>query len=109
MDVGSPGAPGPNEVLAAMNITAEDVDVCWVGFRDADERYQTIPRSDATIEIVMLPRLAVVVESLSKCGQYRVPRERRRRTNLSSDDNIVDSGAEWFDEFIMDLRILVVF
>lgn len=56
-----------------MNVTTEDVDVgLRVGPWDADERYKSVPRSDATVEVVMLPGLAVMGEGLGKCGQHRM-------------------------------------
>jgi len=73
VDIGSPSTPGSDKILATMNVTPEDVDVgLWVGPWDADERYKSIPRSDATIEMVMLPGLAVMGEGLGECGQHRV-------------------------------------
>ena len=56
-----------------MNIATEDVDVgLWVGLWDANERYKSVPRSDAAVEVVMLPGLAVMGEGLSECGQHRM-------------------------------------
>lgn len=72
MYIGSPGTPGSNKVLTAMDIATEDIDVCpGVGLWDANERYQTIPRSDAAVEVVVLPGLAVMVESLRKIRSAR--------------------------------------
>ena len=71
MNIGCPGTPGSDEILAAMNVATEDADVgFWVGLRDANERYKTIPGSDATIEVVVLPGLAMGVERLSEHHQH---------------------------------------
>ena len=67
MDVGRPCTPGANEILAAMDVATEDIDVgFWVVLRDANERNQAIPGSDATVEIVVLPGLAMMGEGLSE-------------------------------------------
>ena len=73
VDVGRPGTPGSNKVLATVNVPTEDVDVgLRVGLGNTDERYEPVPRSDAAVEVVMLPGLAVMGEGLSECDQHMV-------------------------------------
>ena len=73
MNVGCPGTPGSDEILATVNVAAEDVDVgIRVGLRDTNERYETIPGSDATVEVVVLPGLTTKGERLSENRQHEV-------------------------------------
>jgi len=70
VDVGCPGTPGSDEILATVNVAAEYVDIgSWVGLWDANERYESIPRSDTTIEVVVLPGLTMMGEGLKKHSQ----------------------------------------
>jgi len=73
VDVGRPGTPGSDKVLATMNVPTEDVDVgLRVGLWNANKRYKSVPRSDAAVEVIMLPGLAVMREGLSECDQHMV-------------------------------------
>jgi hypothetical protein len=67
VDVGGPGTPGSDEVLAAMNVASEYIHVgCGISLRDPNEGYQAVPRPDTAIEVVVLPGLAVIVEGLDE-------------------------------------------
>lgn len=70
MDVGCPGTPGSDEIFATMNVATEDVNVgLRVGLLDTNEGDKAVPRSDAAVEVIMLPGLAMLGEGLSKGGQ----------------------------------------
>ncbi len=59
--------PVPNKVLVAHKITTEDDDTqFWHKCGLANERDETIPTANATVEPIMLPRLAMAVNGLSK-------------------------------------------
>lgn len=67
MDVGRPGTPGSDKILATMDVTAEDIDIgVWAGPWDADERYKAIPGPDAAVKVVVLPGLAMMGEGLDE-------------------------------------------
>ena len=83
MNVGCPCTPGSDKILATVDVATEDVDVgVWVGLRDANERYETIPRSDAAVEVVVLPGLAMAGEGLGKRDQ-RNGRGRKKEKRTS--------------------------
>lgn len=53
-----------------MDIATEYVDVgLRVRLWDTNEGYKAIPRSDATVEVVVLPGLTMMGEGLSERGQ----------------------------------------
>jgi len=83
VDIGCPGTPGSDEILATVNVAAEYVDVgSRVGPWDANERYETIPRPDTTVEVVVLPGLAVMGEGLNECSQQEARgRKNNKRTS----------------------------
>lgn len=73
MNVRRPGTPGSNEILATVNVATEDVYVIlWVRLWDAYKRHQTIPRSDPSVEVIILPGLAMTGEGLSERNQHKV-------------------------------------
>ena len=50
-----------------MDVATKDVNVgIWIGLWDANEGDKTVPRSDTTVEIVVLPGLAMMLECLSE-------------------------------------------
>jgi len=49
-----------------VNVATEDKDVgIWIGPWDTNEGNKAVPRPDATVEIVVLPGLAMMREGLS--------------------------------------------
>lgn len=73
MDVRRPGTPGSDKILATVDVATENVDVgLWVRLWDANQRHKAIPRSDAPVEVIVLPGLAVAREGLSECNQDKV-------------------------------------
>lgn len=67
MDVTCLGPPSTHEVLAAVNVSSEDVDVeVRIMSRNAYERDETVPRPDTSVEVIMLPSLTVTRQCLNK-------------------------------------------
>lgn len=66
-------------------------------YRAPDEGNQSIPETDATEEVIMIPRLAVVVISLRTTSEKNELGKRKSKTNLAGKEYINNTVTRTVD------------